>query len=1301
MNTSEQRLINRIFAGEVIVLPPSPESLALVEAIEKVIGEGPFNSELRQKLNAMPDAELADLTLGLKEKVFQDPSVQALMQDLVRSSEISEIFSSEPLMCDPVRLRVIPGGRQADFYKASAFGAHRDSWYANSRAQINWWIPLHDVDESQSVLFYPEYFDKPIANDSDKFDYELWRDEVGFGKSQLGRGGFYPRVQVPIEPDEPRFAIRAGKGSIVLFSAAHLHQTVINKEDTVRVSVDFRTVDLKSESEGVGAPDPDNRSRGSATRDYRPVYKSARTFLEVFREIVEAYPQNIAVLENGERQTTYKDLDLRARQLGSRLRKASADETGGSSLVGIHIEKSTEYIVALLSIWNAGCAFVPLDPNLPDERLEYIVRECGMKYALSLCDQTQKLENLGLKPIVVDMTEAVCAEEEAPSVISTRLSDLAYIIFTSGSTGRPKGVMVEHSAIVSFLKDQIEAFQLTSNSRSLFYLSTNFDASVSDIGTALLSGGTLLIEDRESLLIDDSFYKLLARRQVSYMDIPPSILKLMTPDMMPSSLKAIVIGGEVCPVDIVRQWASHGEIRIVNVYGPTEATVCTSLSVCSAEHWRRPLIGDPMTDVEYRVVDENLEEVRPGDSGELLIAGPCLARGYLNQPELTAKRFIELDGRRWYRTSDRIQVHKNGDLEFLGRIDRQVKVRGLLIEPEEIEARIKEHPEVARVAVLKRKALADDARGRELLVAFIEPLSMEQVEKNSLSRSVKELIQKTLPSWLLPNRLEVLAELPLTITGKVDLSCLATMPLSAGEEGAAWDQELSTIEERALQVILSVLKLDFVSPEDNFFDLGGDSFSALELSLLAGERGFFISPAAVYQNPRIADLLANLKDAARASGIEAAFLRSEVDQRLASFENIAFDLDKVRRKPENILLTGATGFLGSRLLKELLADLDIKTIYCLVRAKDQASALKRIDSALSKQGLPILSMAEQRRVCPVLGDLSKPGLGLAAEIWGRLAGEIDTIYHCGAMVNMVLPYDDLKSINLDGTVEIARLALADRPKHLHYASTLSVFVATNQNTGVVYESDRLDRSEQVYGGYAQSKWAAELFLLLLQSRYPAISIYRLGLIVGDSEAGRASDSDFLSMFVRGLMALQMVPAGVPELALDLTPVDYAARAMVRLSLSDQASNKGLVYHIANTEALKLDLLVKCLVSWSESRHEIEMVQPDEFVRRVRQLRESGSDIGPEETAAVMALCRVICPESQEEDKGEHFESFRTMDLFQATAITFDQENTLKGLGTSSLHCPPPSKELVSKLIEAALNKPDSASLARCIREKES
>lgn len=1300
MSTSEQRLINRIFAGEVIVLPPSPQSLALVEAIEKVIGEGPFNSELRQKLNAMPDAALADLTVGLKEKVLRDSSVQALMEDLVRSSG-NELFSGEILMCDPVRLRLIPGGREAEFYKASAFDAHRDSWYANSRAQINWWIPLHDVDESQSVLFYPDFFERPIANDSDNFDYELWRDEVGFGKSQLGRGGFYPRVQEPIEPDEPRFAISAEKGSIVLFSAAHLHQTVINKEDSVRISVDFRTVDPLHESEGIGAPDPDNRSRGSATSDYRPVHKSARTFLEAFREIVQAYPQNIAILENGERETTYEDLDLRARRLGSRLREAVlADGEGdGLAAVGIYIEKSAEYIVSLLSIWNAGCAFVPLDPNLPDERLEYIVRECGMQYAFTLCDQAQKLENLGLKPIVVDMKEALCAEVEAPSVISTALSDLAYIIFTSGSTGRPKGVMVEHSAIVSFLKDQIEAFQLSSNSRSLFYLSTNFDASVSDIGTALLSGGTLLIEDRESLLIDDSFYKLLARRQVTYMDIPPSILKLMTPDVMPKSLKTIVIGGEVCPVDIVRQWASYGGIRIVNVYGPTEATVCTSLSVCSEEHWHRPLIGNPMTDVEYRVVDENLEEVQPGDSGELLIAGPCLARGYLNQPELTAKRFIEHDGRRWYRTSDLIKVHKNGDLEFLGRIDRQVKVRGLLIEPEEIEARIKEHPDVARVAVLKRKALAEDENGREVLVAFIEPLLKKTVEKDSLCHSIKELIQKTLPSWLLPNRLEVIVELPLTITGKIDLAHLATVPLSVGEESSRWEQELSSLEERALQVILSVLKLDFVAPEDNFFDLGGDSFSALELSLLAGDRGFFISPAAVYQNPRIADLLANLKDAAGASSLEASFLRKEAEARLAAFESISADTDNFLRRPENVLLTGATGFLGSRLLKELLADAEIKSIYCLVRAKDQASALKRIDSALSKQGLPILSMVEQGRVRPVLGDLSKPGLDLADQIWGRLAGEIDTIYHLGAKVNMVLPYEDLKSINLDGTVEIARLALTGRPKHLHYASTLSVFVATDRNTGVVYESDRLDKTEQIYGGYAQSKWAAEFFLLALQSRYPAISIFRLGLIVGDSEQGRAADGDFLSMFVRGLLALKVVPSEMAELALDLTPVDYAARAMVRLSLSDQACGRGLVYHIANTESLKLDFLVQCLVSLSSLHNEIERVQPEEFVRRVRRLRDSGAGGGPEEIAAVMALCRVICPE--QEDEAGLFESFRTMDLFQATAITFDQENTLKRLGKSSLHCPPPSKELVSKLIEAALNEPDSASLARCISEKES
>lgn len=1300
MSNPENRLIDRLFAGEVIVLPPSPQSLALVEAIEKVIGEGPCDNELRQKLNAMPDAALADLTVGLKEKVLKDSSVQALMEDLVRSSG-NEIFSGETLFADPVRLRVIPGGREAEFYKASAFGAHRDSWYANSRAQINWWIPLHDVDESQSVLFYPDFFERPIANDSEQFDYATWRNEVGFGKSQLGRGGFYPRVQEPIEPDEPRFAICAEKGSIVLFSAAHLHQTVINKEESVRISVDFRTVDPLHERECIGAPDLDNRSRGSATSEYRLIYKSARTFLEVFREIVQAYPQNIAILENGERETTYQNLDSRARRLGARLRETMVDDGGNTSAVGIYIVKSTEYVVALLSIWNAGCAFVPLDPNLPLERLEYIVSECGMKYALTpgdQNDQAEKLESLGLKPIVVDMTEPLYDEVDAPPVMSTALSDLAYIIFTSGSTGRPKGVMVEHSAIVSFLKDQIEAFQLTSNSRSLFYLSTNFDASVSDIGTALLSGATLLIEDRENLLIDDGFYELLARRRVSYMDIPPSILKLMTPDMMPDSLKAIVIGGEVCPVETVRQWASHGGIRLVNVYGPTEATVCTSLSVCSAERWRRPLIGDSLTDVEYRVVDENLKVVQPGDSGELLIAGPCLARGYLNQPELTASRFIQHDGRRWYRTSDRIQVHENGDLEFLGRIDRQVKVRGMLVEPEEIEARIKEHPQVARVAVLKRKALAEEGSGRELLIAFIEPFSMAQVEKNSLGRSIKEQIQKTLPSWLHPNRLEFLEALPHTVTGKIDLARLTTMPLSAGQETSSWDQELSTIEEKALQVILSVLKLDFVSPEDNFFDLGGDSFSALELSLLAGDNGFSISPAAVYQNPRIADLLANLKDAAGASSMEASFLREEVGEQLGSFESLSANSDLASRKAQKVLLTGATGFLGSRLLRELLFESDAYKLYCLVRAKDEAAAIERIDSALSKQDLPFLSPLEKERIFPVLGDLGQPGLGLAQETWGQLAVEIDTIYHCGARVNMVLPYEDLKSINFDGTVEIARLALTGKPKHLHYASTLSVFVATDNNTGVVYESDRLDRTDKVYGGYAQSKWAAEAFLLALQSRYSAISIFRLGLIVGDSEAGRASDGDFLSIFVRGLRALQMVPSGVAELALDLTPVDYAARAMVRLSLSDQASGSGLVYHIANNESLKLDMLVQCLAALHD---EVKMVPAQEFVLRVRQLREGGAGGGPDEIAAVMALCRVICPELEDGEDGEHFESLRTMDLFQATAITFDQENTLRGLSKSSLHCPPPSKELASKLIEAALKEPDSASLARCISEKES
>src|SRR5690606_1464903 len=219
----------------------------------------------------------------------------------------------------------------------------------------------------------------------------------------------------------------------------------------------------------------------------------------------------------------------------------------------------------------------------------------------------------------------------------------------------------------------------TPHCRALFYLSPTFDASVSDIGTALLSGAALCVEPGVRRT-PASMMALIRERGVTHLDLPPSVLATLDPGELPASVQTIVIGGEVCPADVVRRWASR--VRLVNVYGPTEATICTSLGACDPETWDRPLIGRPLPGIGYEVVDEALDPVPQGTPGELLIDGVGLARGYLNDPELTRKRFPTLRGRRVYRTGDRVVLHHDGEFEFLGRIDRQIKLHGLRIEPE-------------------------------------------------------------------------------------------------------------------------------------------------------------------------------------------------------------------------------------------------------------------------------------------------------------------------------------------------------------------------------------------------------------------------------------------------------------------------------------------------------------------------------------------------------------------------------------------------------------------------------------------
>lgn len=1014
-----------------------------------------------------------------------------------------------------------------------------------------------------------------------------------------------------------------------------------------------------------------------------------RSFLEVFAEIVEKHRHKDAIVTEGTHKVTYGQLFSKACRTAKLLREAGVRE---GEPVGIGISKSAEYIASMLGAWIAGAAFVPIDPVLPKDRAQFIINQAKIRFVFAPESGGVTLSGLGVRTLAVDKdwTDDGGFEKLNEEVFKFNPERLAYIIYTSGSTGRPKGVMVPHRGIWNFLEAQIEAFKFDQNSNSLFVLSTNFDASVSDIGCALLAGSTLFIEPPGLLAPGPHFLDLLNERNITHMDVPPSLLKTIPSEQAPKSLKSIIIGGEACAPDVVRTWAA--KCLVTNVYGPTESTVCTSLGACDAATWDRPLIGQPLSNVEYYVLDENQKPVPKETPGELYIGGLQLADGYVDEPELTARKFVTVDGKRLYRTGDLIVQCSDGEYQFIGRVDRQFKLRGMLVEPEEIEARLAAHPKVARAGVLKRPLRAGFPGDK--LVAFVQPRDEKTIDQNEL----KQHLSKSLPLWMVPQLFEIVDTMPLTVTGKVDLSLLKDVPLKA-VSGAVSTEPQTPTQRVLVEVWKQIFGAETVGIHDDFFDLGGDSLNVIETVLAAHLRGLTISPDMLVAHSTISDLSAAIdandkrtnhgandarigKSASTGAqstytsgnALSSDFLRQDIQsERVSKNPNQPTDLQKTRlgsgSEFKNVFMTGTTGFLGSRVLLELLRRTDAN-FYCHVRAGDADAGLKRIEHAVSAHGQS-LTADEKKRIVPVLGDLTAKNLGMSEARWNELAMLVDTVFHSAATVNMVKDYFELKPANVGGTREVARFLTQGNRKHLHYASTLSVFVATDRNAGVASENDALNREFQIYGGYAQTKFAAELLLREFTPNTGPISFYRFGLLTGDSQTGKSAKDDFLNMFARGISTLGCVPASDANMTVDITPVDYAAAAMAHIAINDTKSGTANTYHIANTSGFSLNNLLKVL---NKLGFALDVLPAQEFLAN---LQKKSHKFNSEESAACLALCRAL-------GNNESFSQFRTMDLFQATGIIFDSANTQAALKGTSIACPEPSNELIELYLSQVL-----------------
>nr|AQW44894.1 non-ribosomal peptide synthetase [Corallococcus coralloides] len=875
-------------------------------------------------------------------------------------------------------------------------------------------------------------------------------------------------------------------------------------------------------------------------------------------ELVEAQAERTPEAEalvSGQRRFTYAELNRRANQLAHYLRRLGV---GPEVRVGICVERTEDVVIGLLGILKAGGAYVPLDPAYPKERLALILEDAQVPVLLT----QQRL----LPDLPAHSARLLCLDSDGPVLDAERgenpsrtvgPENLAYLIYTSGSTGRPKGVMIEHRNAAAFLVWATSVFSREQLAGTLASTSMCFDLSVFEMFAPLCCGGKVIVA-KNALELPE----LPAAREVTLLNTVPSAMSaLLRAGAVPPSITTVNLAGEALAAALVERIYQTGHVRdVFNLYGPSETTTYSTYTrVGRGEH---VLIGRPVGNTQVYVLDANLEPVPVGVPGEVYIGGIGVARGYLDRPDLTAERFVRCPfgtgpGARMYRTGDLARWLADGQLDYLGRMDHQVKLRGFRIELGEIGEVLARHPDVREGVVVVR----DDMGEEKQLVAYV----VARGEKAPDPADLRNHLKARLPEHMVPRFFVNLDALPLTPNGKVDRKAL---PAPEGARAGAKKAHVAprTPDEETLATLWrEVLRVEQVGVHDNFFDLGGSSLSLYQvLTRMRSAFSIELSLRELLQAQTLADL-AKTVDAARSGVLQVRDTQAD----MVADAVLDADIDPrglpgpSPRAPRTLLLTGATGFLGAFLLEELCRKTDAR-IYCLVRCADAQDGMRRIRKNL--EGYSLWSDALASRIVPLRGDIGRPLLGLSAEEFQRLEEEVDVIYHNGALVNFLYPYEGLRAANVLGTREILRLATRTRVKPLHYVSTISVL--PSGRTEPIREDEPLGPPGSVAGGYSQTKWVAESLVRAASLRGLPVTIHRPGRITGHSQTGAWGTEDLLCRTLKACVRMRAAPQ--VDAMIELTPVDYASSAIVDLSLRPESLGK--TFHIVNPRTVRATAL---------------------------------------------------------------------------------------------------------------------------------
>ena len=896
----------------------------------------------------------------------------------------------------------------------------------------------------------------------------------------------------------------------------------------------------------------------------------------------ESAPQSPAIC-SWDGNLTYRELEASSVRLAKHFVNAGIIL---ETLVPVCFEKSMFAVIVMVAIHRAGGAFVPLDPSHPKDRIKAIIEKANAKIVVG-SPETAHLFH-GIVPTVLQVSSSMIASlQESPEnqLPKVRPDHAAFVLFTSGSTGTPKGIVQEHASVSTSSLAHGRAMNISSESRVFQYAAFTFDVSMMDVFTTLIYGGCVCIpseEDRRG-----TFTSAMNRMRINWVLFTPSVASLITPEEVPT-LQNLAFGGEAVKQENLSRWV--GRVRLFNCYGPAECGACT-IGEYVKKDCRPGNIGRQFGGELNWVVDpEDHNRLLPiGAVGELVVEGPTLARGYLNDLRKTRAAFIKNPSwpsgagpnrtRRIYKTGDLVRQNSDGTFEFVGRKDHQLKVRGQRVELGEVEYHLSTFPGVALSVV----SMPQSGPYSKALVGLIqlnqhcENLNMRYTKLDYVSKEqilaakfdtddLLGFLKSKLPNYMVPGHLLIVNRLPLSVSGKIDRKIvdawLLTTSRSYEPKGAnrGYDEDVLPKENMIARAICSKVLSMVAQPGSKFFDslngsnfpmsaVGLDSIQVISLTMFIRQSfgvkvhlNTIASPKSTVQS--IATSIENLLTGGRDPTAEPQVNIMETFRSIK--EDALKNFPQIGASSQNVFMTGATGFLGSRILYQLCRDTNVRRIVVHVRSQGIQHALQRVIESAKMAGWWTEEYSRKLEAWP--GDLAKPNLGLSTGQWRHLCGQgppaerITGVIHNGAAVNWSANFLSLKATNVDSTVDLLKAAFQ--------SSTLSsfVFVSGGQRLKTGDDNDtQIAEEVAISNGYAQSKYLSELIVKeYARESAPSqqrVSIVKPGYIIGTTKEGIANADDFIWRLTASCIEAKSYNATEFDSWLFISDVDRVASAV--------------------------------------------------------------------------------------------------------------------------------------------------------------